>query len=221
MAKKGPDSFTKVLLHLDGANASTVITDEILGKTWTANGGAKISTAQSKFGGASVLFNGSTDWIDTPDHADFALGSGNFTFDFWIRRAAINSLQNIFGQNDSSLSTAALSIMCWVGSNNKVVIDFYGTSNKELTSVGLISDTNWHHTAIVRNGNTLFLYLDGIQDSSIDVTGLTANDSSNKFAVGRAGEYTSTPFNGYIDEFRFSKGVARWTTNFTPPTAPY
>src|SRR3990167_7743345 len=63
------DSYTKLLLHMDGTNGSTTFTDEI-GKTVTANGNAQISTAQSKFGGASGLFNGAGDWIDVPSNAD-------------------------------------------------------------------------------------------------------------------------------------------------------
>jgi hypothetical protein len=63
--------------------------------------------------------------------------------------------------------------------------------------------------------------VDGVLGSAVDVTGVTANDSAYKFAVGCAGEYTTSPFNGSIDEFRFSKGIARWTANFTPPTSEY
>ena len=67
------DANTKSLLHFDGANNSTTFTDET-GKTWTAHGNAKISTAQYKFPTGSGLFDGTGDYIDTPDHADFNFG---------------------------------------------------------------------------------------------------------------------------------------------------
>ena len=79
------DSYTVALLHFNGADASTTFIDES-GKTWTASGNAQIDTAQSKFGGASGLFDGTGDSITTPDHADFDVGSGDFTVDFWMRQ---------------------------------------------------------------------------------------------------------------------------------------
>ena len=77
-------AFTKSLLHFDGADASTTFTDES-GKTFTARGNAQLDTAQQKFGTASGLFDGTGDYIDTPDHADWFLGTGDFTIDFWVR----------------------------------------------------------------------------------------------------------------------------------------
>ncbi|MDI6787615.1 MAG: hypothetical protein QME51_04520, partial [Planctomycetota bacterium] len=78
------DAYTKALLHFDGTDASTTFIDES-GKIWTRYGNAQIDTAQSKFGGASGLFDGAGDYITTPDHNDFNLGSGNFTVDLRVR----------------------------------------------------------------------------------------------------------------------------------------
>jgi hypothetical protein len=83
----GNDTYTKVLLHFDGSDASTTITDSNSGgsaHTWTAAGNAQIDTAQYKFGGASGLFDGTGDWVTTPDHADFTLGSSDFTIDLLV-----------------------------------------------------------------------------------------------------------------------------------------
>ena len=85
---EGNDGFTKVLLQFNGADASTTITDVNAGgsaHTWTANGNAQIDTAQSKFGGASLLCDGTGDYVTTPDHADFTLGSSDFTIDCWFQ----------------------------------------------------------------------------------------------------------------------------------------
>src|SRR5262245_32929117 len=84
---EGNDTNCKVLLHFNGTDTATTITDSNAGgsaHTWTAAGNAQIDTAASKFGGASGLFDGTGDWVTTSDHADFTLGSGAFTIDLWF-----------------------------------------------------------------------------------------------------------------------------------------
>jgi len=90
-----------------------------------------------------------------------------------------------------------------------------------LATTTTITDTNFHHVALVRNGNDLILFLDGLQEDTFNFTGLTTQESSGKLSIGRSGEFNGQYFNGHVDEFRISKGIARWTTNFTPPTVAY
>jgi Concanavalin A-like lectin/glucanases superfamily len=214
------DSYTKSLLHFNGTDASTTFTDDS-GKTWTANGNAQLDTAQSKFGGSSGLFDGTGDYIDTPDHADFTVGSGNFTFEMFIKRNTTGS-GYLFGQSNSAGDVSSQSVNALFTSTDHLRLDIYGSGNYQADSTGTITDSNWHHVAFVRNGNTGTIYIDGTADGTVDLTGVTVNDSSNKFAIGRHGERSgSGHFNGWIDEFRFSKGIARWTSNFTPTTQEY
>jgi hypothetical protein len=77
------------LLHFDGANASTTFTDQT-GKTWSAYGGVQIDTAQSKFGGASGLFNGASDYITTPSTAELTFGAGDDSF--WSLHSLMQTL---------------------------------------------------------------------------------------------------------------------------------
>lgn len=212
---------SKALLHMNGTDASTTITDES-GKTWTAGGNAQIDTAQSKFGGASLLLDGTGDYVDTADHADFDVSNQNFTIECWLRRNATGQLV-VCGQADSSASAATISwFLQFDGSNHLLGGIYSGTSGYYATSTGTITnDGNWHHVACVRNGNTITLYRDGTADGTRDVTGVTANNSANRVAIGRHGENNANYFNGWIDEFRFSNGIARFTANFTPPTLAY
>lgn len=218
------DSYTKALLHMDGSDGSTTFTDES-GKTWTANGNAQIDTAQSKFGGASGLFDGSGDYIDTPDHADFNVGSDNFTIDCWFKKAANNVTYCLFGQCDSAATDTTVSFVLKAnqdGAGNHPYCAVYtGSTVKDITSSVAVTDGGWHHIAMVRNGNTMTLYLDGTSVGTVDITGVTVNNSANKPTIGRVGELSAQFYNGWIDEFRFSKGIARWTANFTPPTSAY
>ena len=92
---EGNDSFTKVLLHFDGADAATTITDDNAGgsaHTWTAAANAQIDTAQFVFGGASLLIDGTGDYVSTPDHADFTLGSSDFAVEARARPATNGAL---------------------------------------------------------------------------------------------------------------------------------
>jgi len=201
----------KVLLHMNGANNSTVFTDDS-GKVWTATN-AIVSTAQSKFGGASGYFNGSS-YISTPDTVDFTLGADMFTIDFWMKVNSTGIFHYIFGQNTNSASGGyRLSL----SSNGD--LNFTSGTVTTVPFSSAITDNNWHHVAIIRNSaKNIKIYVDGVGGNNV-VDSNAYPDMSTAFTIGRAGDYTSNYFAGYIDEFRFTKGVARWTSNFTPPTA--
>jgi len=218
------DEYTKLMLHFNGADASTTFTDEI-GHIFTANGNAQLDTAQKKFGTASGLFDGTGDWIDTPDHADFTLSSGEFTEDFWVRRAGIDSRQLICGQGNDGGGYVAIWVEFRVDNTVRaVMMKNDDTTPYSIISTGTITDSNWHHIAFVRDNtgtDTLRLFIDGSVDGTVSCDDIIAADSIYKFSIGRLGEYNGLYFNGWIDEFRLSVGIARWTSNFTPPTAEY
>jgi hypothetical protein len=219
------DAYTVVLLHFDGADTSTTITDES-GKSWSVGGNAQIDTAQSKFGGASLLLDGNGDYITTVAHADLNVGSGNYTIDCWIRRNSSGVTYDLIcGQRPVADTYTDMSHVIELTNANKLNGGFLASSSEYKTAgTGTITaDNTWHHIALVRNGNTLTSYIDGVADGTKDVTGLTANSSVSNFSIGRMGmkDVADNYFDGWIDEFRFSKGIARWTANFTPPTSAY
>jgi len=107
------------------------------------------------------------------------------------------------------------------GASKISILGGYSTSLMNCVGATSVTDTNWHHYAAVRNGNTVTIYLDGTSDATFDATGITFNNASTVFSIGRAGVFAGQYANGWIDEFRFSKGIARWTANFTPPTSPF
>lgn len=202
-----------LLLHGNGTNGSTTILDSSPSpKTITAVGDAKISTAQSKFpGGSSIAFDGTGDSLTVPR---IAL-NGDFTIEFFIR---LNNASNdcivaaggsIFYQlvrfNENSV---AGKITCYIGS---------GYVFGSVTS-GITADT-WNHVAIVRFGTTFYLFVEGQQ---IAVNTSPVTDAKGPLSLNIIGSAPpgSNPLNGYIDEFRCTT-VARYTANFTPPTAPF
>lgn len=219
------DTTQKVLLHLDGADASTTITDSNAGgaaKTWTANGNAQIDTAQSKFGGASLLCDGTGDYVSTPDHADLTLGAGDFTVDLQFNvNAAGGSRLGLAGQCNSTETDASTSWKIERTSGNLIKATvcvgstpFAVTGTTQFTNA---VNTGWHHAALVRTGNVLKLFIDGVQEGGNVAISGTVNDSANALAIGRMGELASPSWNGWVDEFRLTVGAAKWTANFTPP----
>jgi hypothetical protein len=219
----------KVLLHFDGSDTSTTITDNNSGgsaHTWTAAGNAQIDTAQSKFGGASGLFDGTGDYVTTPDHADFTLGSGAWTVDFWFRcNVAGGTIERLCGQCDSTPTNASTSFRIQRTAANVIeAIACVSTAATTCTGTTQFTDavnTGWHHCALVRTGDILRLFIDGAQEGSDGAISGTVNDSSSVLAVGTNGAVTTEPWTGWIDEFQLTVGAALWTAAFTPPAAAY
>ena len=221
----GPDTSTGLLLHMDGTDGSQNFVDSSLqAHSVTAKGSARISTAQSKFGGASGLFNGAGDYLSIPDSLDWAFGTGDFTIDFWVRFNALpksGNAQIFFGQVETSnkqffgcvYNNAGTYQLIFLVANPKI-----WDVNFNRNSPGLSINT-WYHIALVRSGNNWYWFQDGTQLGTAYSNGTAMPDSAANFLVGATDGVSW--FNGWHDEFRVSKGIARWTSNFTPPTAPY
>lgn len=217
------NDYTKALLHMNGADASTTFTDES-GKTWSAVGNAQIDTAQSKFGGASGLFDGVVDYLESAASVDwqgFGTTALSFTVDFWTK---VNSATdtafvaqvadaNNFWQFDRLTASSTLNFRLRVG----------GVDVVSLAGTNFFTDTNWHHVALVKAGGVsaadYYLFKDGTQISTVNDNSTGA--FSGVLRVGGGGGAGFGSLNGWIDEFRLSNGVARWTANFTPPTSEY
>lgn len=235
------DSYTKALLHFGGADASTIFTDES-GKIWTATGGAQLDTDQKKFGSASGLFDTSGDSISTPDHADFAMGTGLFTIDFWIRlkedvyaygdNFSLQTNGMLFYQGDASGTGTTILQAAWlykdaVGTKHlrwdmpESPESFPGDHSLFVTTVGFVINT-WYHLAFVRDAsNTFRIFVNGVLKVQ-DPRSKTLTDSTYHFVIGSMPSPTFLHyFDGWIEEFRFSKGIARWSANFTPPASAY
>lgn len=211
-----PDPYfanVSLLLHMDGSNGGTTFTD-VKGHAFTANG-STTSTASPKFGSASLL-NASGQWIDTPNSTDFAMGSGDFTVECSVKTAT--SGLYFFGQCDSAGSVTSL--YGYVNGSVARVGVYIGGTAYFLDGVTSVVDSAWHHIAFTRAGGTVRLFQDGVLQSSGSAGG-TVTAAPYRFSIGRIGEYGSSNFVGNIDEFRLTKGVARYTANFTPPAAAF
>ena len=212
------DSYTVLLLHCDGADGSTSFPDESdSNHTVTANGDAQVDTAYSVFGGASGLFDGAGDYLSIPDSDDWDFGTGDWTIDFRLRfdNYAATTWPVMF---DTGYA-AGVRIMY---NNNQAALEVQVAGSYEDCS-WLPANGVWHHIAVVRSGNTVKTYVDGTQiGTGLDVTGKDISGLTGGVTIGidlTLG--TSYALDGWIDEMRVSKGIARWTSNFTPPSQAY
>ena len=217
-------AFNSLLLHGNGTNGSTVITDSSGSpKTVTAGGNAQISTAQSKFGGASIAFDGAGDSLSAGISEDWTfLNDGTaFTVEAFVRGSVFSGSQVIAS---TILNSASVGISLSVNSGNPLFRIARGSSGSlalNLQADTVLSVDTWHHLALVLTAEGLgAVYVNGTLDKSGTASSLSLLRPSYPLSIG-ANPNIDLFFNGYIDDLRITKGVARYTANFTPPTAPF
>ena len=204
-------AITNTSLLLNATNAA--IFDNSMKNDLETVGNAQISTSVKKFGTGSMAFDGSTSNRIRPPASDlYAFGTGNFTVEAWVYVTNL-STENFVFDTRSSASTAGMGFSLQPSTGK---LRYSGNANNVLTTTGVSANT-WTHVAWVRNGSTITGYING-------VSGGSASNSDNLTQTN--GEVGNVPFssvgtNMYIDDLRITKGVARYTANFTAPTAPF
>ena len=178
-------------------------------------GNADISTAVVKYGTGSLAFDGTGDYLTVYPEGDTNLdfGSGDFTVECWFYANSLSasSYAALMGFHDGPNTS---SWAAYVRSNG---VFFYGSA-ATLTGAGTVNTSTWHHFAASRSGSTIRVFLDGTQVDSDTVSG-TYTTGGLLFKVGEDNAGSNPAFNGYIDDLRITKGLARYTANFTPPTS--
>lgn len=216
-------SSVSLLLHMDGEDGATTFADRSDNAfSVTAVGNARISTALSKFGGASGLFDGNGDYLTVADNAAFEFGSGDFTVEGWCRIASAPAASYELFSKDAGApgwtayglvitGSRAIRIQC---SSNGAEHDILATSANSVVPTGA-----FFHFALVRQGSVFTGYVNGVAVvSTTSDAGLFNN--AGPFIVGsRGGGWEALA--GCLDEMRITKGVARYSENFTPPTEPF
>ena len=225
----GDPYYDKVslLLHSNGANGSTSFIDET-GKTITAFGNAQISTAQGKFGGSSIYFDGTGDYATIPANTDFKFGGGDFTIEFFVNMVALPTGNAIFMDFGADAGNTWPLFTIYINSTGFVFFNVnYDNNNSAstLTSTTAIGTAAWNHIAIVRNVNLFSIYTNGVLSGTM-TWAFSIWDSNKIMCIGTqpqlATNYTAqATLNAYLDEIRITKDVARYTQNFIPPRAPF
>jgi hypothetical protein len=176
-------------------------------------GGASISTTQSKFGGSSMYFDGSGDWLTFRSNPHFAFGTGDFTIEAWVYPTSTAAGKNVCGTRGASGSTTAWN---W-GILTDSSIQMYSNGNIANTGANTVPINTWTHVAFVRYSGTIYGFVNGVLRAS---TANTQDFTVTDFWVGVTGGSVE-PYLGYINDLRITKGIARYTQNFTPPTTAF
>ena len=220
-------AITNTSLLLSGTNAG--IYDNAIKNDLETVGNAQVSTSVVKYGTGSMKFNGTTDYLSLPYSPQFSLGNGSWTVEFWVN---INSLSNnpeIVNINQSSsafssvrisaTSVGSLFFLCANSGNNWI--------DTSTSASGTVTTGTWYHIAGVRNGSVFTLYVNGVSKLTYTSTASLIDGSTFTLAgktwIGATnnGGSVYNPLNGYLDDVRITKGIARYTANFTAPTQAF
>ncbi len=210
--------FVSLMLHMDGANNSTTFTDSRpTPKTVTRIGNAKISTTESKFGGASAYFDGSNDYLQVANSSDLSFGTGDFTFEAWFWQSS--AVAGMLWEHANSPASGAAGLYVSVsGSRNVSAGQAFGSEVVASTTAPIVL-SQWNHIVVQRSATTWTIYVNGVSvGTGASAVNLTA---SGPVTIGGHARSASASITGYLDDLRITKGIARYTADFTPPTAPH
>jgi hypothetical protein len=218
---------TQLLLHMSGTSGSTTFTDSSINNlTATVSGNAKISTVQSKFDGSSAYFDGTGDFIfyTSGNNSDiFNVGSGDFSMEAFIRLDNVTGTKVIFSKraNISTFGGFNLqmngSLLECVATNNgsSWVVNFNSTPTQ-------LSANTWYHIALTKDIGGFSLFIDGSRIVTSNNFNFNILTNTSNAVIGAGSASGSQEFAGYIDEFRFIKGVAIYgPNNFTVPIGAF
>ena len=208
-----PPSPTGSTLCLNFTNAG--ILDGTMKNNLETVGNAQVSTNAVKYGSGSMFFDGSGDYLLCADRSSFDFGTGDFTLECWVYLAATPSTTNMIIDTRAADTVTAWSFS--ISGTSKLDM-IYGAAR--VTSTGSVPTGAWTHVAATRTGGTIRLFINGVQDGSVAFS--SAINSANTPAIGggrstAGATVTGYYYNGYMDDLRITKGIARYTRNFTPP----
>jgi hypothetical protein len=180
---------------------------------------AQVSTSVVKYGSGSLYFDGTGDYLIMPFSPWMSFGAGDFTIEAWVYPNSLASAQDIGSfRKDSPSVNSDVGWDIYVGANNASnEAAIYSSTTKYAVTGWSLTAGQWQHIAFVRRNGYLLFFLNGVQQGSTTSANVSVNSGTTWYTV--VGTYTAAArnFNGYLDDFRITAGIARYTRNFTPP----
>ena len=206
----------RLLLPFDGSNGATATSDSSNNnKTITFQGSATIATAQSKFGGSSLYIPNGSSRITTPGTSNMD-AAGDFTMELWIYNSSTSDYPTLL---ENGASSNSLSMYLANTASNQILRMWNTGSVTNFSST--LPQNEWYHFALVRSGSTVKLYVNGTADSTTRSDSNSYEFGDGTLNIGGHPSRTDYGFQGYLDDFRLTIGLARYTSNFTPPTSAH
>lgn len=179
------------------------------------------SDAVTNFAENSIAFDGTDDSIDLPAGTGTEFGTLDFTIEFWINATAMDNDPWIFDVTNGSRNASDIGWYCRLQTSGRFVFgwgDDISSRYIESSSGTAITTASWNHIACVRRSGQLYIYINGVESTGIRAGSELEHDFQTDMNIGKNKASASNNLNGYIEDFRITKGLARYTGAFTPPT---
>jgi hypothetical protein len=226
-AAGGDPYFSNVtcLLHFDGSNGGTTFADSSGNCTITGNANAVTTTAEIKYGSASLDCSAGNAYVYVSSASTGVMdfGTGDFTIECWMYRTSSGSRDFVCDTRQNTGNTGSFFLV--VGTDNKLEWSANNISNSA-KSTGTVPINQWVHLAVSREGTDIRLFIDGNLENTSTLSSSLVDGTNGTYppiiaTTGFTWGTTAPALNGYMDDFRVTKGVARYTASFTPPTEPF
>jgi hypothetical protein len=176
--------------------------------------------------GASIKFNGTDGYLSyTNTNSGFTFGTNSFTVECWAYFNSLpGSLAELFNVNTQASSAGYAAIRVTATSGGALYFLCSANAgtwiNTSTTAGGTVTTNTWYHIAVTRSGSTFRSFVNGVVDRTFTSSAVIFTDATIPYNIGRVAYLSGTFFfNGYMDDYRVTKGYARYTAAFTPPTA--
>jgi hypothetical protein len=200
-------AITNTSLLLNFTNGAII--DNAMMNNLETVGNAQISTSTKKFGTGALYFDGTGDYLTLPSSINYAFGTGSFTIEAWVYPTALGNIDFLSFTDDRTN----------VGFTSGGAVNYYdGTA--QATGNSVLSTNAWTHVAITKSGTAMNIWINGTSQKSFTST-YDAGAAARKANLAARFDGSGNFFTGYVDDFRITKGVARYTANFTPPTSAF
>jgi hypothetical protein len=182
-------------------------------------GNAQIDTTTKKYGTGSMEFDGTGDYLLLPISENLILNS-DFTIEGWLYLTSVTTYYTLLATSAWAANNGGLLLLqshpSYSGKLSLWLANNASGASPLLVSASSLSATTWTHFAICRSGSSFKIYLNGVEDAS------TTSSAAISLAINQIGALSgSNTYNGFIDDLRITKGVARYTSNFTAPTKAF
>lgn len=195
---------TKLLMNFTNAG----IYDAAQINDWSLTGDVVASSTETKYASSSVYFDGNGDRIEIPWNPYLYNQTKPYTVEFWFYPTYNYNRQYVLGRNGGNFFN-----LKWDGSATKIAVDKQGVGI-QITASQTCALNAWHHVAMTYDGTTTTLWING---TNAGTTSGTGGDSNTVMTIGYYAAISTSSFRGYIEDFRWTQGLARYTVDFTPP----